>query len=452
MMAKSTHLALVALVALVTEVSWAGQATVSFLKGKATVTASSEQLLSLGGIVKEGATVSTFKETRLELKLEDGSVIRLGPFSTMVLKVSKSDAASGRTTEVDLKKGRGWLNVAKAEGTTFKVSTPSAVAAVKGTVFRLEVDNTGSQVNVYDGEVAVEKGGDQILLKKDEMVLPQGGKPVPFTAEDDQRQDQDGWIAWNKSRDKIRVVVAVAAYKKNVLQDFEMADAQNYIMEKLGRHYLFQVIDRQQLEELKAQERLKEAMKTNDQAKIAAAGLALGVDVVVNVPIQYSEGVSVVPQFKTVTAKMSEKALRADTAEPLAIVNWTQPEVARGADVTEEAAAWKAIKPQLDSMTDQLVVQMKKQWTREAKQGVGIQVLVTRTDFKSLNALVDALGGLAGVKRVEQQYLVGDRALLNVTTSLDSQALAKVLEGLPAYTGTVVGISLYRLEVELKKP
>ncbi len=453
-----TFLALLAFFALFAVSSWSGEANVTFLKGKAEVSASPSKPLSLGTIVKTGSNVTTFADTKVELKLDDGSVIRLGPNSSMLLKEHREDPATNtRTTSIDAKKGKVWLNIAKQQGwnNNFTVATPSAVAAVKGTVFRADVDEKGGmQVNAYDGTVEVKKGDKQVVLNQNEMITSGGANKAEFGEADDAKEDKDGWIKWNKSRDKLRVMVAVAAYKKNVLQEFEMADAENYIMEKLSKHYLFQVIDKKQLEELKVQEKLKAALKNpGNNAAIAAAGLELGVDFVVNVPIQYSAGAQVAQGFQTVTAKMSEKAIRADTAEPIAYANWEKPEAARGADVTEEAASWKAIKPSLDGMTDSLIAKIMTNWQKEMKKGTTLDILASVPDFNGLNKLQDALGGIAGVKSVQKLYFVANRALLSLTTELDSARLAEKMAtmNVPGYESAVVGMSAYRLEVDLKK-
>ncbi|HEX9308273.1 MAG TPA: FecR domain-containing protein, partial [Anaeromyxobacter sp.] len=92
--------------------------TVTFLAGEATRAAGGKvEKLALGGAIFEGDVLETQKRTRLEVKLADQSVLRLGPTS----KAAMQAAAFGKSVEerkvsAKLLVGKVWANVAKAVG------------------------------------------------------------------------------------------------------------------------------------------------------------------------------------------------------------------------------------------------------------------------------------------------------------------------------------------------
>jgi hypothetical protein len=90
------------------------------------------------------------------LKMDDGSMVKLGPLATMTVK-SLSSVGKGNKTSLDVSVGKTWSRVRKLSGDSdFNVSTPTAVAGVRGTYFSAEVEQTSSSTfDVFDGSVAV---------------------------------------------------------------------------------------------------------------------------------------------------------------------------------------------------------------------------------------------------------------------------------------------------------
>lgn len=137
--------------------------TVTFLAGYASRTSSGKtEKLSAGSPVFQGDVIETQRRTRLELKLADRSVLRLGPSSRAEVQA----AVFGKTVEernvsARLLVGKIWANVAKAVGgqQRFEVRTENAVAGVRGTTFRVDAATDRSVVvKVYRGTVAVASG------------------------------------------------------------------------------------------------------------------------------------------------------------------------------------------------------------------------------------------------------------------------------------------------------
>ena len=134
--------------------------TVTFLAGQANrIAAGKPQPLAVGASVFAGDVIETQKRTRLEIKLADASVLRLGPTA----RVDLSAASFGRSVEdrqvsAKLQVGNVWAKVAKTVGgeSRFEVKTENAVAGVRGTTFRVDAAVDRSVVvKVYNGTVAV---------------------------------------------------------------------------------------------------------------------------------------------------------------------------------------------------------------------------------------------------------------------------------------------------------
>ena len=214
--------------------------TVTFLAGEATRAAGAKaEKLAIGSAIFQGDALETQKRTRLEVKLADGSVLRLGPSS----KAAVQAAAFGKSVEerkvsAKLLVGKVWANVAKAVGgeQRFEVTTENAVAGVRGTTFRVDAATDRSVVvKVYSGTVAVasgpiprpehraaQVGQDQVKPARRQIAGPQEvtreqwerivtsmmevrvsseGAPTEPEAFALASTGQDEWEEWNRSRD-----------------------------------------------------------------------------------------------------------------------------------------------------------------------------------------------------------------------------------------------------------
>jgi hypothetical protein len=137
--------------------------TVTFVAGDATrAGAGAPEKLAVGSIVYPGDVLETRRRTRLEVRLADDSVLRLGPASRAVVETARfGKTAEERNVSAKLVVGKIWANVAKAVGgeARFQVQTENAVAGVRGTTFRVDAANDQSVVvKVYSGAVAVASG------------------------------------------------------------------------------------------------------------------------------------------------------------------------------------------------------------------------------------------------------------------------------------------------------
>ena len=137
--------------------------TITFLAGEASRGQGElREPLAVGSAVYQGDLVETARRTRLELKLSDASVLRLGPLSKVALDAAAFGAGpDDRKVSAKLRVGNVWANVTKALGgeARFEVKTENAVAGVRGTTFRVDASQDKSVVvRVYSGTVAVAAG------------------------------------------------------------------------------------------------------------------------------------------------------------------------------------------------------------------------------------------------------------------------------------------------------
>ncbi len=191
--------------------------------------------------VFEGDVLKTEPESRVEAKLEDKSVLRLGPDSRLRIETAKfQKKAETKQVSVKLIVGRAWASVSKLFGSSsFDVHTSNAVAGVRGTAFGVDSGKDKSTtVRVFSGKVLISnkpvymteepkkpkgdvpfdkrerkevKGPQEISKKQWEETVAGALQQVRVAANGDLGNaesfaaadaEKDEWIAWNRQRDK----------------------------------------------------------------------------------------------------------------------------------------------------------------------------------------------------------------------------------------------------------
>ncbi len=219
-----------------------GKAQVSLLQGSASIVKkgmTKAQPLAQGDLLSGGDRVTTGKNTRIELKLPDGSYLRYDEQTTFELtSVDFDKKQNQRNISVRMILGKAWARVARLFGGRgpFELSTRTAVAGVRGTVYRMNVEKDNSvTVKVYWGEVIVNSrprdaaeikpskimeptkvlgpypvpGPHPVSMKEWTFILkalqqinirPDGSvtKPFRFSIKD----DLNDWVRWNQERDR----------------------------------------------------------------------------------------------------------------------------------------------------------------------------------------------------------------------------------------------------------
>ena len=268
-------------------------------------------------------------------------------------------------------------------------------------------------------------------------------------AVDEFADDKDDFIRWNKSRDKLRIMIIIPETRG---EEKALASvSENTAMTRFMNNYLFKVIEKEQVDKIRNSEQLKAALK-GDNASAAAAGLEVGSDIII-------VGQASAKYFKSpalgglisATANMTLRAVRADTAEVIAALT---PAPTRAVDITDEAAAYKALGMAAEKASSAFIDSIMAKWRRDQRKGTGLDVTVDGVDFKKLKVIRNTLATIDGVSDVQQLYLVGRRALLNITYKGDTATLAEEIEkaSFPGLNVGVVGLSAYKLEIEVAPP
>lgn len=177
--------------------SWAQmkptQATIVFVKGKAEVQRSGERAwrpAELQMAVNPGDKLSTEAGAELEIRLDDGSVLKLKDKSLLELDAMEKQARP-LTTITSLKLGLGKLlgcvRKLSSKESKFDITTPTAVAGVRGTVFAVFAEGDSTELDVLQGRVAVsgQVGAEKLVGEKQSTVVAKrdsARSPVPMTA------------------------------------------------------------------------------------------------------------------------------------------------------------------------------------------------------------------------------------------------------------------------------
>jgi len=121
------------------------------------------------------------KNGTLLIKLADGSLVRLEKNSNLVFnKLSHYGKTGMVDTQLRLKKGSLSTEVIPlVKGSSYEITTPSAVAAVRGTKFRLEASRNETKVEVLEGSVDFShKHGNAIVNSGEGARIKQGSTSI----------------------------------------------------------------------------------------------------------------------------------------------------------------------------------------------------------------------------------------------------------------------------------
>jgi hypothetical protein len=215
----------------------ASRAVVTLVEGEVQVMAGGEDTwrkLNSNTILKGGDKVRVLDKGRLEMVLDNRSVLRLAANSTLELKEVERKPEK-ETYRFALSLGKMWTRVTRllGFGSKYQVDTPTAITAVQGTVYDLQVDSDQqTRVRVHSGNVLVynpfagdlapgekvpklqeptrvpgptrisREAWEQLLLEQYQQVtLGREGRST-VSAFDLDKARKEAWIRWNEARDK----------------------------------------------------------------------------------------------------------------------------------------------------------------------------------------------------------------------------------------------------------
>jgi hypothetical protein len=151
----------------------------------------------------EGTQVITGDDGQAEVQLEDGSIVRLSPNTTLTFSVMQRQG-TGTRTEVVLNSGLAYfeLQPSSAEHSLRVNYGPAAFVASSFSVVRIGMDTPPGELAVFSGNVHLQRG-DALQLDI------HGGESLSMGASDLTRYNlaesiqPDSWDSWNADRDQV---------------------------------------------------------------------------------------------------------------------------------------------------------------------------------------------------------------------------------------------------------
>jgi hypothetical protein len=222
------------------EIDKEGSLKVTFIIGKVWLKRSVDKDwidCKMGLVLRSGDRIKTEKGSRVELTLDDGSVMRLGEKTEMEIENLLREEKGPKKSLFDLLVGKSWSKVKRLfhKESSFTIKTPVAVAGIRGTTYRVDVERERAQIRVYKGSVRVTNPPRRPKLGKAQEMQKgvfEIAKPVqevekPFrevtmkewcyivkemmcltithdekvTMEPFKDDPKDEWVRWNKERD-----------------------------------------------------------------------------------------------------------------------------------------------------------------------------------------------------------------------------------------------------------
>lgn len=143
----------------------------------------------------EGTQVTTADDGRAEIQLEDGSVARLSPNSSLTLSVLRGQGGA----EMVLQGGLGYFEL--QSGSIRVRFGDTVVTAGEFTVLRVNMDTPPGELAVFSGNAHVVRGNALTLdLHGGESVALNGAAASQYSLAES--IEPDSWDAWNSDRDQ----------------------------------------------------------------------------------------------------------------------------------------------------------------------------------------------------------------------------------------------------------
>ncbi len=160
--------------------------TVESLAGKATVDSGGAKLaLGTGAVIRLGDVIETAGDTKLAVRLNDGTALNLGPGARFAVDQFAFDPAARKGEFVGRALQGGFFFVGgrteAQPNAKVEIRSPHALLGVRGTAFFAGPIDGEYGVFVRDGRVAVTAGGETLPLAATEgtMIKAPGDKPQP---------------------------------------------------------------------------------------------------------------------------------------------------------------------------------------------------------------------------------------------------------------------------------
>ncbi|MBV9824559.1 MAG: FecR domain-containing protein [Alphaproteobacteria bacterium] len=140
---------------------------------------------ALGEPVQVGDTINVSQDSKLRLRMNDGSVVTLAPGTRMTVAKYDVDGAGARR-DAELSMSAGLLHAVVSAGSgvpNFEVKTATGVAAVRGTEWYVDSQGSDTQVYVVTGKVSLTDlagHGPVTIPQMSESTVAVGKPPAPI--------------------------------------------------------------------------------------------------------------------------------------------------------------------------------------------------------------------------------------------------------------------------------
>jgi hypothetical protein len=180
-------------------------ARLSYVEGNVQVTLD-DQILANPALANTplfaGTVIATSEDGRAEIQLEDGSVARLSPNSSLKIAALKQQGAIANS-ELQLLSGLAYFELQGDTSSSHTVARfgQSTVTANGFTVLRISLDNPPGELAVFSGNAHLERGSALSLDLH-------GGESLALSETDPNQYnlaetiEPDSWDAWNADRDQ----------------------------------------------------------------------------------------------------------------------------------------------------------------------------------------------------------------------------------------------------------
>jgi ferric-dicitrate binding protein FerR (iron transport regulator) len=169
------------------------EARIVYLKGKAEVQKAGSLAWAPAAIktaLGSGDKVATENGAELEIKLDDGSVLKMRDKGLLAIdRMEKQKKPLTTVTSLQAVSGKvlGCVRKLASKESKFNVVTPTAVAGIRGTVFAVFVEGDSTELDVVQGQVAVagQTGREVLVGEKQSTVVAKGDSarsPYPMAA------------------------------------------------------------------------------------------------------------------------------------------------------------------------------------------------------------------------------------------------------------------------------
>lgn len=135
----------------------------------------------IDAVVSVGSSVRTGADSWLELRFDDGNVVRLQADTELLLArledlEDQADGSQLRQTVLELRYGKVWV-IVDTEEQPFKIETPGLIAGVRGTKFRLDAASEAEPalIKTFEGLVASTIGFEETLINQGQQFDPNVG-------------------------------------------------------------------------------------------------------------------------------------------------------------------------------------------------------------------------------------------------------------------------------------